>query len=247
MLLVAGLTVATAACSDDSLAGLGGRSSEWIGEVATTASTTTTTAPVRTRSAQDAEWINDEFGAPDPDLSGGRVLAAVFARSGDSSQFLQASRQEIVAVVPDIRFPSVLPVEARYVTSQLVIESRELTLADDPTVAFGLWSVEPYSRSRSVGQLAVLNASRDTDGVARAEEGDPEELCTALISGERTCGLEELGSGRVWRLEDEGGVVHVWFADPFRYELEGMRGVGEELVHQVISSAVALEELLPPG
>lgn len=246
LLVVMGLMVVLAACSDDSLADLGGRSSDWIGEVATTVATTTTTAPVRLHSAREAEWINDEFGAPDPELEPGRVLAAVFARSGDSSQFLQASREEIVAVVPDVEFPSVLPVEVTHVTSQLVIESRELTLADDPTVAFGLWSVEPYTRSRSVGQAAVLNVSEDPDGVSLAEAGDREEVCGSLITGDRVCSAETLPGGPVWRLEDEGGVLHVWFSDPFRYELGGFRNFGEDLVHEVIGSAAPLADLPPP-
>jgi hypothetical protein len=243
--MLTGLLFVLVSCSDDSLIDLGGRSSDWIGEVATTATTTTTTPPIVTQSAVEAEWINDQFGAPDPELDEGRVLAAVFARSGDSSQFLQASREEIVAVAPDIQFPSILPVAVSHVTSQLVIESRELVLADDPTVAFGLWSVEPYTRSRSVGQAAVLNVSRDPEGVELAQSGDLEATCTSLITGDRVCAIEEFTDWPVWRLEDAGGVIHVWYADPFRYQLHGFGAQDEDLVHQVIGSATALGDLLP--
>lgn len=245
MLVVIGLFVVLGACSDDSFIDLGGRSSEWIGEVATTASTTTTTAPILTHSAMEVDWINDEFGAPDSELEQDRVLASVFARSGDSSRFLQASREEIVTVVPEVEFPATLPVEVTHVTSQLVIESRELVLADDPTVAFGLWSVEPYTRSRSVGQTAILNVSRDPEGVELAAGGDLEAVCASLVTGDRVCASEEFTDHPIWRLEDGGGVIHVWYADPFRYELQGLRGVDEALVHEMVGSVTSLAELLP--
>lgn len=244
-LAVLGLLVVLASCSEDSLIDLGGRSSDWIGEVATTATTTSTTQPVLTYSAMEADWINDRFGSPDSELDNGQVLAAVFARSGDSSQFLQASRQEIVAVVPEIQFPSIIPVEVSHITSQLVIESRELSLAKDPTVAFGLWSVEPYTRSRSVGQTSVLNVSEDPEGVELAASGDTEAMCSSLITGDRVCAAEQFMNPPVWRLEDSAGVIHVWYADPFRYELDGFGAYDEELVHQVIASVTPLQRLLP--
>src|SRR5690606_6305015 len=133
------LVAALSACSENSLAGLGGRSSDWIGEVATTATTTTTIPPQLLRAVTELEWINDEFGGPPSDATSSDVLAQVFARAGDASRFLQASREEIVAVVPSAEFLSQVHVDVGYVTSQLVLESRDLTLADDPTVAFGLW------------------------------------------------------------------------------------------------------------
>lgn len=238
------VVMVSSGCSDDSLADLGMRSSDWIGEVATTAPTTTTTAPVLTYGADEAEWMNDEFGAPDAETPESTVLAEVFARSGDSSRFLQASRQEIVTVVPDVQFLSEIPVEVRYITSQLVIESRELRLADDPTVAFGMWTVEPYTRSRSVGQMGVLNASRDPGGVDIAEQNDVQAVCTVLVPAETTCGSEELGSMLVWRIE-ETVVTHVWFSDPFRYELQGLESLDEELVHEMIMSMRPLSEMLP--
>lgn len=244
-LLLMGVFVMLAACSDDSLMDLGGRSSDWIGEVATTAATTTTTAPILVHSALDADWINDEFGPPDSEMEEGRVLASVFARAGDSSQFLQASREEIALAVPDVQFPATLPVQVTHVTSQLVIESRELVLADDPTVAFGLWSVEPYTRSRSVGQTAILNASRDPAGVELAAAGNLEDVCSSLVTGERVCSSEDFTTRPVWRLEDGGGVIHVWYADPFRYELQGLRGFDEALVHEMVDSVTPLRELLP--
>ncbi|HEX2153441.1 MAG TPA: hypothetical protein VHL52_05650 [Acidimicrobiia bacterium] len=241
--MILALAFALTGCSEEALGELGGRSSDWIGEVATTATTTTTTLPTLTRPAGTADWINREFSPPAPDAEPSAVLAEVFARSGPASRYLQASPAEIVAVTPEVEFPGIVPTEVSFVTSQVVIESRELTLADDPTVAFGLWSVEPYSRSRSVGQLAVLNVSRDPDGVELAAGDDVEAVCTAVVTGERLCAFEDLSAFPVWRLEDGGGVVHVWFREPFRYELDGFPAVDEELVHEVIASVMPLGEL----
>lgn len=243
VVLVLVLSLAVAACSEDSLGRLGGRSSDWIGEVATTAATTTTRAPVRTRSAESADWINDGLGTPAAEASPDDVLAAVFARAGDESRFLQASRAEIVAVTPDVAFPETLPVEVGYITSQLVIESRTLRLANDPTVAFGLWSVEPYTRSRSVGQVAVLNVATDPAGAEVANESDTEATCAAFTNGDRLCSIESFIDVPVWRLEGEGGVIHIWYRTPYRYELDGGHDVDEELVHSVIDSMVPLADL----
>lgn len=237
------LSMAVGACSDEALGGLGGRSSGWIGEVATTVAPTTTTPPVLTRSAATAEWINDGLGMPDPDASPEAVLTAVFVRAGDESRFLQASRAEIVAVTPDVAFPETLPAEVEWVTSQLVIESRTLRLARDPTVAFGLWSVEPYTRSRSVGQVAVLNVATDPGGAEVANESDTAPTCTAFANGDRLCSVEDFVDTPVWRLEGESGVIHVWYSAPFRYELDSGNNVDEELMHTVIASMVPLADL----
>lgn len=240
------MAVATlaAACSDQSLGDLGGRSSGWIGEVATTQATTTTTAPVLLRAAADVDWVNDEFGSPGEDLAPETVLAAVFARSGDASRFLQSSRAEIVAMLPDVAFPETVPAEVGYVTSQLVIESRTLQLAEDPTVAFGLWSVEPYTRSRSVGQVAVLNVATDPAGAEVANDPNTEATCSAFVDDDRVCGIEDFVEFPVWRLESESGVIHVWFAESYRYELDGRSDLDEELIHTVIGSMVPLAQLV---
>lgn len=247
VVLVAMLVWVLGACSDEALGDLGGRSSDWIGEVATTLATTTTAPPVLTRSALEAEWVNDELGQPGPEANPDDVLTAVFARAGDASRFLQASRAEIVAVTPDVAFPETLPFEVGFVTSQLVIESRTLRLANDPTVAFGLWSVEPYTRSRSVGQIAVLNVATDPAGVEVANQSDTEATCAAFADEERLCSIENFLDLPVWRLEGDGGVIHLWYRDPYRYELDGGHDVDEELIHTLVGSMVPLADLLPDG
>ena len=244
------LVVVAAACSESAFIDLGGRSSEWIGEVATTGSTTTTTLPDLTRASSQADWINDDLAdPPDPDAVESTVLAQVFARSGgENSRFLQASRAEIAAVVPEVEFPAEIPAEVFYVTSQLVIESRTLRLASEPTLAFGMWSVEPYTRSRSIGQVAVLNVSTDAAGAEVANDPNTEPTCTAFAQVEdRVCGIEEFTDIPVWRLESGSGVVHLWYRGVFRYELTARSDIDEETVHEVISSVEPLADRVSSG
>ena len=47
-------------------------------------------------------------------------------------------------------------------TSQLVFDERG-DLADDPVAAFGIWSSEPYTRSRSVAQMIIMSVSVDPE------------------------------------------------------------------------------------
>jgi hypothetical protein len=247
-LIWASVALLVAACSDQMFADLGGRSSNWIGEVATTATTTTTTPPSPVRPTESLVWVNDEFGAPPEGAEVAEVLAEAFGRAEDNnSRFLQASRAEIATAVPEVQFPSVVPAAVSHITSQLVIEIRELSLSSDPTVAFGFWSVEPYTRSRSVGQEAVLNLSRDPEGVEVAAQGEPEDVCLRIASPDTLCGVEPIGGTQVWRLEDAEGLAHVWYIDPFRYEFDGFDDQAEELIHEVIASFRPLSEMLPAG
>ncbi len=238
------LVATVTACSEDALGDLGGRSGGWIGDVATTVTTTTTTVPVTIRNAAEAEWVNDELNS-DPNGEPDMVLSTVFARSEGTSSFLQASRAEIAALLPEIAFPEVIPAEAAYITSQLIIESQALRLSTDPTVAFGLWSVEPYSRSRSLGQVAVINVSTDPGGAAGATDPDVEPNCDRyLATPEVTCAIEWLGELVVWRLESAEGVTHVWYDEQFRYELSARADVPEEFTHAMVAGLVPLRDLI---
>ncbi|CAN5753816.1 hypothetical protein BH23ACT5_BH23ACT5_22730 [soil metagenome] len=238
--------VALSACSDDALMDLGGRSGGWIGEVATTVTTTTTTTPVTIQPAAEAEWVNDDLG-PDPGAEPDIVLSAVFGRSEGTSSFLQASRAEIVALLPDVGFPGVIPAEAGYITSQLVIESQALRLATDPTVAFGMWSVVPYSRSRTLGQVAVLNVATDPVGAAAATNAEEEPTCDRYLeTPELECAIEWLEDAVVWRLESAEGITHVWYDAQFRYELSARPDVPEEFTHTMVTTLTPLSDITPP-
>lgn len=242
LLVLAILALLLGACSEDSLAGLGGKSSDWIGEVATTRPSTTTTVAATVRSQSTVQWANDGF--PRPGSDNGELLATVFGRTDGSSQYLQASRHEIAVLVPEVEFPITVPVETEYVTSQVVVESRTLQLSTNPTVAFGLWSVEPYSRSRSIGQVGVLSAALDETAARVANDPDSQPTCAAFTqSTDVVCGIEQLGGMTVWRLESASGLVHIWYRGKYRYELSAPR-LSESVAHQVIESMTPLAELV---
>ena len=46
----------------------------------------------------------------------------MFARR-EGDRFIQASRKEIVALLPAVRFPAVVPYGAEWVSSQVVVEN----------------------------------------------------------------------------------------------------------------------------
>ncbi len=54
-----------------------------------------------------------------------------------------------------LEFPTALPEDVIYVTSQLVFTG-DGKMADPLLAAFGLWTIPPYSQSRTVGQSGVL-------------------------------------------------------------------------------------------
>lgn len=235
MLIVVLAAVATG-CSEDAFGDLGERSAGWFQEVSTTIPATTTTAPALTRPISDVTWVNDDFTMA-PGLDEEAVLSAVYARSGGDSQFLQASRREISVVTPGILFPTTVPMDVGYVTSQIVIEAGALRLSTDPTVAFGLWSVEPYTRSRSVGQVAVLNVATDPGGAEVAGEEDVEPTCARFAGAtSNLCSIETIGGTTTWRLENDSGVTYVFFDDPYRYELFVRPGVAEQVTQTMLAS-----------
>lgn len=205
--------------------------------------TTTTTLPATTRSSLQAEWVNDGLDdgvEAEPDS----VLSHIFARSEGTSSFLQASRLEITTILPDLLFPATIPAEAEFVTSQVVIETQSLRLASDPTAAFGLWSVTPYSRSRTIGQVAVINVATDPAGSASASDPETAATCDRYLDSPATeCALELLGDRSVWRIETEGEVVHIWYEGDYRYELSARPDLPEELAHTMVTTLMPLAEL----
>ena len=146
-------------------------------------------------------------------------MAEVFIRR-DGDSFIQASRTEIAFALPGVHFPGTLPPAAEWISSQLVF-SNDGTLNDDPSAAFGIWSAEPYTRSRSVAQMAVLRVSIDPEGVVASQE-DPTGNC-ARLSDQTTQSCEYLAdeSGDTYELTAAGGTTLVWFDSTYRYELFG--------------------------
>ena len=230
-----------AACSNDPLQAIGQRSSEWINEptVPTTLRVETTTPTIMDSS--QLLWTNDEIAVADPaDVEG--VLATVFSRrQGD--RFIQASRFEIAAALPDVSFPGEVPFGAEWVSSQLVFDS-DGSLADDPSAAFGIWTVEPYTRSRSVGQMIILRVSSDLEVATELSTGEVEPSCS--LFADRTideCEILTVGLRDVWRLSTAGDTTMIWFEGPYRYELFGRSFVPVDVLTDMSGEMVPLAAL----
>ncbi len=164
-LLVLGLLAG--ACGDQPLARVGD-----ISQRAVHGDTTTTVVAAGEQSEEvlqppsrpsaELRWLNDHLTPATGDTR--EVLSAVWERGrAVTSGFVQASREEISVVLPEVRFPGVVPVDVEHITSQLVFDTTSGVLDLGTSAAFGLWSEEPYSVSRSVGQLAVLRVGQNVD------------------------------------------------------------------------------------
>ncbi len=163
------LLVVSACGASGPLDGVGDASTEWLREGA--AATTTTEVRVVVElgneglvGTADLLWANDDLGATgvsDPV----QVIRGVWDRQV-GSRFVQASRSEIAAALPTIRFPSLVTEDVRWVTSQLVYDSVTGQLDANTAVAFGLWSVEPYTAAD--GQLGVLRVGEAPGDVGTA-------------------------------------------------------------------------------
>lgn len=239
-LFVAALVLFTA-CGDAPLQSLGERSSDWINEP-----TVPTTQPVvtTTPTAVPAErllWANDEIetvNLDDPDA----LLAEVFSRrQGD--RFIQASRFEIAAALPDVTFPDEAPIGAEWVSSQLVFDN-DGSLATDTSAAFGIWSAEPYTRSRSVAQMVVLRVAIDPSVAEEIESGESEPSC-ARFSDRNTdsCEIIDVGGRPTWSLSASGSTTLIWFDSPYRYELFGRTFVSEETLLAMSDGMIPLASL----
>jgi len=187
--------------------------------------TTTTTVPVALAAgaedeglieARDVLWFNDDI---DPQYTGAspEVVAAVWGRQL-GSRFVQASRREIAAALPSLSFPSLVPQQVRWVTSQLVFDEATGTLDPGTSAAFGLWTAEPYrSDTARVGVLRV----------GRAQADDPESRSEISV------------------VAVPDGVSLGWTEAGHRYELFCRSEVSEALCLEVAASSVVLVGLTP--
>ena len=229
------------ACGDAPFTSLGQRTSGWIGEpTVVTTTTVATTVPIVV-DAKGLKWFNDELsGAPLDDPAALKV--AVFARrAGDL--FIQASRTEIAALLPEVKFPTSTPYLSEYVTSQLVFDERG-DLADDPVAAFGIWSSEPYTRSRSVAQMIIMSVSVDPEVAADVASPGADNSCERFADrGTEVCAVATVGGRPVWSLEASNGTTMVWFDGDYRYELFGRAYVAPEALQKMADGLVPLSEL----
>lgn len=239
LLLIA--VVALAACGDQPLESLGWRSSDWINEptVPTTVEVSVTTPTVV--DVDELLWANDVIeteNLTEPE----DLLAEVFARRG-GDRFIQASRYEIAVALPDVAFPGSAPAGAEWVSSQLVFDN-DGNVADDPSAAFGIWSAEPYSRSRSVAQMAVLRVSRDLVAATELASGEADATCGRFADRANAgCEVLEVANRDVWLLEASGGPTLIWYEGPYRYELFGRAFVPESVLQGMITDMAPLTSI----
>jgi len=213
-----------AACGDQGLLdGLGDRSREIVYGDTTTTTTIVVdngeSAPLGAIRATDVTWYNDELGEATPVPIPSVVIADVWSRGDRTNRYIQASRAEIAAAVPTVEFPSLVPDDVGWVTSQLVFDMASATLDAGTSVAFGLWKVEPYS----------------------IEDGDVAVLRVGLAS---SSDRESAGEIRNEIVPD--GLSLSWVRGSYRYELFCRTSVAEEMCQQMAETAAPLAGQLPP-
>ena len=177
------LAATVAACGDSPLQIIGERSAEWINEPEVVTTTLPPVTAPKFVEIENLQWANE--GIVNPNLGDrGALIASVFDRR-EGDRFIQASRAEIAAALPDVEFPAVAPFGAAWVSSQLVIENNG-TLSRDPTAAFGIWSAEPYTRSRSVAQMAIISVVIDPETAAEIAEVGEDVSCARFADRARS-------------------------------------------------------------
>jgi hypothetical protein len=230
---------AVTSCGESPLESIGLRSSGWINEptVPTTVAVETTTQ--REVPAERLLWANDTIETENLD-DHDALLEEVFSRR-EGDRFIQASRREIAVALPGIAFPSVAPSGAEWVSSQLVFDN-DGSIAADPSAAFGIWSAEPYTRSRSVAQMVVIRVATDPVGAEEAASAEPSCERFEDSSSER-CEVRTVGDRATWRLSASSGSTFVWFEDDYRYEVYGRSFVPVSILEDMTASMVSLASL----
>jgi hypothetical protein len=235
------------ACGESTFASLGRRSSDWISEP-TVITTTTVPITVPTVIGSDIlKWFNDTIVTTAPFDDPAAVEQEIFdRRAGDL--FIQASRAEIVSLLPDVRFPATAPFLAEYVTSQVVFDNNG-ELSSDPVATFGIWSSEPYTRSRSVAQMAVLEVASDPEAAAAVQAPDADLSCARFADrSTEVCESLSIEGMPAWALTADNGSTLVWFEANYRYELFGRTFVPMGTLQQMAVESVPLAQLEPlPG
>ena len=214
------LAVLAGACGDGGLLdGVGTRSQDAVlGDLATTSTIPIRVAEEKTLGvvlSADLNWWNDGIegeATGEPNY----VVAKVWERAPHTRSH-QASRSEILQVLPNIGFPGVVPEDVRFVTSQLNFDTASATIDVQSSAAFGLWPVEPYSVQDA--SIAVLR-------VGEAGEFRIDGIVADVV---------------------DDGVSLSWTAGLYRYELFCRTGVNDELCWQMAESTVSLASQIAPS
>jgi hypothetical protein len=222
LVAVVACAVALGACGDDGmLSGLGDRSHEYVAGSTTTTIFTPGTDDVIVATSgvvatETLSWFNEGI---EGEVIGEAnvVVAGVWSRGNADGRFIQASPAEIAVALPEIAFPSLVPEQSDWVTSQLVYDAASATLDVEVAAAFGLWSVEPYSDDE--GRLAVLRV-----GLSSQSAGGGSGIVSSAV---------------------EDGLNLVWSEGPYRYELFCRSQIDEDLCWQMVESAGPLRSVSP--
>ncbi len=237
--LVAALLIA--ACGDAPFASMGQRSSDWIGAPTVLTTTTVPSTVPLVINGSNLKWFNDTIGADQLD-DASALRDSIFARRG-GDLFVQASRAEMAVLLPDLMFPTTTPYLSEYVTSQIVFDN-DGNLSADPVAAFGIWSSEPYTRSRSVAQMIVLRVSLDAESAAEVAEPGADVTCGRFSErNTETCEALTVGDKPVWSLTASNGTTLIWFDGDYRYELFGRPFVAPGALREMTLDLAPLSEV----
>lgn len=165
----------------------------------------------------DVLWFNDQ---KDPQFRGEpvEVVAAVWNGRIGNSRFVQSSRGEIADALPTLKFPSLVPEQVLWVTSQLVYEEVSGLLDPDTSAAFGLWTTDPYQSD--TGRIGVLRV-----GLAASDTIRQRSQVISIVVPD--------------------GLSLGWTEASMRYELFCRTEISQELCMEVAESFVAMSDLLP--
>jgi len=221
MLIVCFVALVVTSCGEAGVFdGVGDRTREFVqGETTTTIPIPSVAAGQEGEAVVDATdvlWYNDQ---KDPQFSGQpeQVIADVWNGRIENSRFVQASRAEIAQALPTLMFPSVVPEQVRWVTSQLVYKEALGTLDPDTSTAFGLWTTDPYQSD--TGRVAVLRVGR-----APTDTPIPRSEILSIVVPD--------------------GLSLGWTEDAMRYELLCRSEISEDLCREVARSSKPLRLML---
>ena len=241
LVVAALLAVVLAACGDTPLESIGLRSSDWINEPTVPSTVVVDTTVPRIVSAELLQWANNDI-VNESIGDHEAMLSEVFERR-EGDRFIQASSVEIAAAVPDIAFPDRAPTGAEWVSSQLVFEN-DGTLSNEPSAAFGIWSAEPYTRSRSVAQMIVIRVSNDLEAANELATGAAEATCSRFADrSSDDCEIITVGSRETWVLGESSGSTLIWYDGPYRYEMFGRSFVPSRVLQEMSGAMVPLTSL----
>ena len=239
---LATLAILIAACGPDPLSHVGEGSSDWIDEPTVSTVPSTQAGGSALAPVIGSDWFNNDL-APVGGTSPAEIISGVYTRANSSDPFVQATPSEIALALPGVVFPSLTPPDVRYITSQLVFDLNNITLAKDQVAAFGLWSVEPYTRSRSVGQQGVFSVIPDAEGLAAIASGTADTSCARFLDQNVDCAVQEVGTNPAWELTDQLGTTLIWYGDSYKYELFLRSGIDPALAIEMAESVRPLEAL----